>query len=175
MRRKSRLQQSVITLALLGVATPQHSAAGIHDEFPHTRSSHELVRDVQLSRDQMLEGVVIDAQGNTLPQRNVLIRLPSGRGYQARTDADGRFRLGPLRGGMYHLSSGQGAVLIRAWKHATSPPAARSFITLSADQSVTRGQGPLSELLTYDPVLFGIIIAAAIAIPVAVHNSKSAS
>jgi hypothetical protein len=38
-----------------------------------------------------------------------------------------------------------------------------------------RGQGPLSELLTYDPVLVGIIIAAAIAIPVAVHNSKSAS
>ena len=177
MRRTLLLQRGLVVLAILGAMNPEPGLAGIHDEFPResSRASGPEVRDVQLSREHTLTGVLVDAQGRPTANAEITIRMATGPGRRIVTNSQGHFRFGPLRGGVYQLNAGHGALFVRAWKHSTAPPKAPSVVVLSSNAPVLRGQGPLSELLTYDPVLFGIIIAAAIAIPVAVHNSKSAS
>jgi hypothetical protein len=42
-------------------------------------------------------------------------------------------------------------------------------VLVVADSAVARGQRPIGEILC-NPVLIGLLIAAAIAIPIAVHN-----
>jgi len=44
-------------------------------------------------------------------------------------------------------------------------------LTVVADQQVVRGQQPFSAIFT-NTLFIGLVIAAAIAIPIAVHNSQ---
>ena len=164
-------------LSVLGMVSPDLGLAGIHDEFPRqsSRVSGAEARDIQLDRQGRLSGLLVDAQGRRAANAHVTISRVNGQRQHLVTNSQGQFQLGPLRGGLYQLDAGKASVFIRVWKHATAPPNAAAEVVLSSAPRVIRGQGPLSELITYDPVLFGIIIAAAIAIPVAVHNSKPAS
>lgn len=135
---------------------------------PQTR----LILDIELTADDSLHGVALDASGNPRAQIPVAL-IGERRVHRTITDARGRFRITPAAAGVSKLTTGHAEIGVRCWMNGTAPPQAKSQVLL-ADQGIQRGQRPIGDFLA-GPVLIGLIIAAAIAIPIAVHNSKSSA
>jgi hypothetical protein len=139
----------------------------------------KLVTDVALDETGALNGQAVNMQGQPLAGATVV--LDDGRTQTTATaDAQGRFRFPELRGGAYRVQTGQQMKMCRAWKAGTAPPAAnRGLMIVDGDQAVLGqycatpvggGASRLREIM-YNPLVIGGVIAAAIAIPVALHNS----
>jgi hypothetical protein len=99
----------------------------------------------------------------------------TARPRQERTTPDGRFAVGDLQAGTYRLETSEGVCICRLWTSAAAPPAAAPSLLIVNDASVTRGQRPIRDLFHADPVLMATVVAAAIAIPIAVHKSRDDS
>ena len=130
------------------------------------------VQDVALGTDGYLEGVVIDRQG--APVSKALVSVTQGQNEIARTTttAKGHFRVPALRGGVYQISSSETTGVYRLWSQDSAPPAARQIATVVADQPITRGQMPLKDFFRTETFVIAAVVIAAIAIPVAIHNSR---
>ena len=137
---------------------------------PTPKAEGHVVRDVALGRGGILRGQVVDPQGRPQPGLAVVLRQPGGEVGRATSDEEGRFRFTRLRGGLYHVSSGVGQSICRLWAAETAPPAATDQLLVVSGNMVQRGQRPFGELLRAPPVILALVIAAAIAIPVAVFN-----
>ena len=127
--------------------------------------------DVELLPGGMLVGQAINSAGQPLVGQVILVQQTSREPIVARSDHEGRFRLSGLSAGLCQIEYGDSAVVCRCWSPNTAPPAAAKEVLLTPGDLVERGQRPISDLLT-GPVLIGLIIAAAIAIPIAIHNSN---
>jgi hypothetical protein len=138
-----------------------------------------VVADVALDETGALNGQAVNLQGQ--PLAGATIVLDDGRKQVAATaDAQGQFRFDGLRGGAYRVQAGQQMKMCRAWKAGTAPPAAnRGLMIVEGDQTVLGqycatpvggGASRLREIM-YNPLVIGGVLAAAIAIPVALHNS----
>jgi hypothetical protein len=90
------------------------------------------------------------------------------------TDAEGHFQFTGVRAGVVRLGNDEAGLAVRCWTHGTAPPSAIKSVLLSPNEEILRGQRPIADFLS-GPVLIGLIIAAAIAIPIAIHNSKDAA
>lgn len=140
--------------------------------------------DVALDADRGLRGQVVDVQG--LPVANLPVTMSNAAGqWQAVTDAEGNYRVPDLRGGAYLVRVGDQLKQMRAWSPGTAPPAANRGLMMVHGNQLIRGQafcgspvgcgtgvggGGIKDVLSH-PLVIGGIIAAAIAIPVAIHNS----
>ena len=91
---------------------------------------------------------------------------------QVVSDDQGCFSVEPVHGGACHVVSADAASVCRCWAANTAPPSAAEQLTLVSQQRVERGQSPVHEL--YTPILVSLVVAAAIAIPLAVHNAEKA-
>ncbi len=131
-----------------------------------------VVRDVAIGSGGTLEGLVINTAGAPVAGRAVVIRKAGGQIASVKTDASGRFAASGLSGGVYEISSGAGGNVYRLWARNTAPPAASDGVLLIDSSDVVRGQMTVSEFVTSDVVIIGAVAATAIAIPVAIHNSK---
>ena len=139
----------------------------------------KLVTDVALDDAGALNGQAVNLQGQPLAGATVV--LDDGRKQISTTaDAQGQFRFADLRGGAYRVQAGQQMKMCRAWKAGTAPPAAnRGLMIVDGEQTVlgqycatpVGGGGSRLRELMYNPLVIGGVIAAAIAIPVALHNS----
>jgi hypothetical protein len=144
------------------------------------------VADVALGGDGSLSGQAMSLQGQ--PLANLPVVITDGRQQAATTtDAKGQFRFAGLRGGAYSVHTGQQIHACRAWKAGTAPPSATRGLMVVQGHETALGQfcGSPVECGTpvtggvfagardalRNPLVIGGIIAAAIAIPVAVHNS----
>jgi hypothetical protein len=76
---------------------------------------------------------------------------------------------------MFKLVAAESACLCRGWAPGTAPPVAVEQLLVTSSDVVVRAQYPFSHLIFGDPILIGAAIAGAIAIPIAVANSKSES
>jgi len=155
-----------VTLATLGIVlpTPLLQAADPVQAIP----------DIALDAHGTLLGTLVDAQGQPQPQALVALQQDGQTLAQTRSDAHGRFAVTGLRGGVYLIVTEHGALPCRAWTAAAAPPSAGRQLLVPSDAAY-RGQYPISDLFIADPILLSLVIAAAIAIPIAVHNSKSDS
>lgn len=135
-------------------------------------AEHASVFDVELAADHSLSGQLFGSEGQ--PKAGAVVRIVAEGGSEATTDSQGRFRLKNVQAGVLHLSADNVDQAVRCWAPGTAPPRAAQRILLSSNQQIQRGQRPIADLLS-GPVLIGLIIAAAIAIPIAIHNSKDAS
>ena len=135
----------------------------------------QLFGDVELDPLGSMQGVVVDARGVPVGDQTVMLRQSGRELARAESDAQGRFRFGPLRGGTYQLWLGKQARSVRAWAANTAPPAARNVAMVVVGGEVVRGQLPLEEFFASDSVLLVGLVAAVIAIPIAVHNSRPRS
>ena len=117
----------------------------------------------------------MDSQG--VPVRNAKVVLSKGSNEIAAgvSDGVGRFHLGPASGGVYTLHSSGRANLVRAWRAGTAPPAAGDMALVVVDDEVIRGQMPLEDFFASDAFLITALLVAAIAVPIAVHNSRNNS
>ncbi len=146
-----------------GLAVPPGPAAG--------SSAPAGIVDVRLDEHGAIHGRLLDPSGNGLADRPVVLQHAGGAVSQTQTDAAGRFLLPRVQGGMHQLATGHGLVTCRVWTRTAAPPSAMDQLTVVADQQVVRGQQPFHAIFT-NPLFIGLVIAAAVAIPIAVHNSQ---
>ncbi len=128
--------------------------------------------DVELDAAGSMRGLVVDVQGARAADQEVVLRQPGRELARTRTDAMGRFRIGPLRGGMYQLSVGGGNRVVRAWAANTAPPAAKKTTLVVIGGEVIRGQMPLENFFGSDAVIIAGLVAAMIILPIAIGGSK---
>ncbi len=174
MRRWTRkCQRMAVTLACISWLFPTHCLRGNQPQRPIAGQEHHqrLSCDVQLAAGGKLVGQLVDEHGQVLPQQPVLVRQAGHFLAPVITDDQGRFQVLGVRGGTLELISGRTVQVCRAWTPGTAPPSANGQLLLVSSDPLARGQRPMGELFQ-DPLLIGLIIAAAIAIPIAVHNSK---
>ena len=138
-----------------------------------TASAHPVVRDVALDAAGTLRGRVVDPEGRPHAHATLVVRQAGREVVQSSTDGEGRFAVSGLRGGIYQVGTTDGFVICRLWSGRAAPPAATDRLLVVAAPFVTRGQRPFSDLFVSNRFLIGVILAAAIAIPVGIHNSRS--
>jgi hypothetical protein len=139
------------------------------------------VVDVALGNNGVLYGQILDRQGRQLPITQ--IQLTNGvRQWDTYTDEEGNFRVEGLVGSTYQVHAAGQTQIVRAWAPDTAPPGAAQGLLLVHDSSVVLGQHCGSPVCgspvcgggrcpLASPLIVGGLIAAAIAIPVAIHNS----
>lgn len=146
-------------------------------EAPKTARPAEPVRqaidDVALSREGVLEGVVVNGSGTPLAGTDVSVMQDNKEVAHVKTAKDGRFTVPGMRGGVYRISSGRGSSTFRLWSQEAAPPIARQLAMVVADPNVVRGQMPFNKLFSTEAFVITAIVAAAIAIPIAIHNSRN--
>ena len=165
---KKTLTLSLAWLAVLGMVMP---VSLVNAAAPPARPSI-LASDVALSPGGTLRGQVLSPQGRGLPGVHVAVSTGSRDLGSTVTNAEGRFELRGLKGGVLTLTAAQSQTTVRAWTASAAPPAAKGDVLLVAGQSQALGQwGGFKKVITNPWVIAGIV-AAAVAIPVAIHNSN---
>ena len=130
--------------------------------------------DIVLLHGNVIAGQVIAADGTPVAEAEVTVSVGRYEVVRVTTDQAGEFAAEVPHGGVYVLTSGNSASLVRAWTATAAPPNAPARVTLAPQITVIRAQGPAGGGV--DP-LMGLLlvggIAAAIAIPIALNNNGS--
>jgi len=140
------------------------------------------VVDVALQADGVLHGQIVDKQGRPLVAAEVQIQsAATDKPWRSQTDAQGRFQFTGLSGANYSLQVGPQTQLLRVWAAGTAPPSATSGVLMVQDSDVILAQNCGSPVCgsavkkakhpLANPWIIGGLVAAAIAIPVAIHNA----
>lgn len=153
----------------------QAMAAGQNTSLPNSPRNAPAIRDVELGTGGRITGQFVDAQGQPKANQVVVVQRQHAQPQQTRTDTSGRFVIDGATGGLYQVATADSVVLCRCWAENTAPPGANRDLLIVSGDGVQRGQRPIGELLFSAPVLVALVIAAAIAIPIAIHNSQDAS
>ncbi len=171
------IRSVVISLATLGMCLPQVAFAAEPVSMP-------AVVDVALSDGGVLHGQVVDLQGAGVAGVPVSVKAQDRDVATATTAADGTFSVQGLRGGMYRVAAGQGQGVYRLWSAGTAPPAAQTGATIYTQNGAVDGNvvvytqyggGGTLKMLLSNPIVIAGIVATAIAVPVALANSRSSS
>jgi hypothetical protein len=164
----------IVAVALAGLVTPTSLLAA--DQVPTAPSKFKTL-DVRLDGQHRLNGLVVDGQGKPQVATKVeLQRTDRKEGLSAVvTDAKGRFAFASVKAGTYRLQTTEGVCLCRLWTRQGAPPSAASSLLIVNDARIERGQRPIGELFRSDPFLMAAVVAAAIAIPIAVHKAQDES
>lgn len=163
------IRMCMVTSAVVGMLLPIHTTRASQNDG----RQRFAVTDVSLQDGGRFTGEVRDAAGKPTADTDVLlVHRESGQHYQTVTDQAGRFSFAALGAGLYQLQTAHATLLCRCWAPKTAPPAARGEVLIVSDESIERGQRPLAEALFSTPTLLCLMIVAAIAIPIAVHNSN---
>ena len=133
-------------------------------------AKRELALDIALDVHGSLSGEVRNAQGQLQLDTDVVLWQGNQMLQRTRTNERGQFRFTRLRGGMYRIATPDITLACRAWTAKLAPPSARQSLLVVANMYSARGQQPINEVFCFNPFLMGTIVAAAIAIPIAVHD-----
>lgn len=142
--------------------------------------SLRVIEDVALRPGGVLEGRVVRGKGVSLKQTvaGLPVTLFEGRAAVARTetDAQGRFRIGGVRGGLYRVTvdaaDGPGSRFFRLWTSTGAPPHAGNELTVSVGQRVLLGQSPFPGTGFSREAAITAIVAGAIAVPILYGSVK---
>ena len=147
-------------------------------------------RDVVLTPVGDLHGTITNGSGQPQAKVPVEIRHQGRIVSQASTDAGGHFIAHNLNVGSYDLQTPSGNETIRLWNASTAPPHATTSLTINDDQ-IVRGQYASTMYPQHVPSpyaghghgvpfgrafkggapwLFGVGLAAAIALPIALSD-----
>lgn len=96
--------------------------------------------DVAMAKDGTISGRVLDADQNGLAKSEVSIRQGKMEMTKVVTDADGRFKIANLKGGVYVVSASSGFGLFRFWTAKSAPPKSHEQILLVSNSVVVRAQ-----------------------------------
>ena len=129
-----------------------------------------VIRDVALQAGGAMRGQVVDAQGNPCGQVPLRVVRTSDQTPAAttQTDAQGRFAVSGLTGGVYRVETPAGAAVYRLWAPNTAPPSAiASALIVQGDPTV---RGNLGSIGWLGWTLIGLGVAAAVALPLALDH-----
>jgi len=160
----------MVSLAAIGFLLPQPLVAG-------NPAPASAVVDVALRDGGVLIGQVVDEQGAAMENVGVSLRYQDRDLVASKTTKEGYFAFKGLRGGVYQIVAARGHGVYRVWSPGTAPPAAQEGALVVSDNTVVRGQqdgcgcpGGFRAFIT-NPLVIAGIVATAIAVPVAIHNS----
>lgn len=166
---------ATFALSLLMAVTPINELAAQEVSGvgrPSIRTALQaVVADVELGPGGVIQGQVVDSVGHPLANQRLVIQQGNREAVFGQSDQFGRFRMSGVGAGVCQVTCGEYAVACRCWTKNTAPPAATKDLLMTIGDATHRGQRPIADLLT-GPVLIGLIIAAAVAIPIAVHNAQ---
>ena len=150
-----------------GRNTDRSSSRPLSEPAPWTRAS-----DVVLGARGRLSGQVLDANGKAQVAVAVNIEQSGKIIATTKTDKAGRFGVDDVRGGVCNIHVDGMASTFRCWTADAAPPSAKPEVLVISDPQFARGQRPIGDILT-NPLLIGAVLAAAIAIPIAIHNAQN--
>jgi hypothetical protein len=128
--------------------------------------------DVELSRDGLLTGRVVDARGQAIADGEVTVLGREAIVSHVKTDREGNFRVPNMQAGMFRLVSKEVVQVCRVWSPGTAPPSAQRSALLVASTEVAAGQvAPLRYWLG-NPNVIGGIAAIVIATPIIANNIR---
>lgn len=162
-----------VTLAL---AVAVCTGAQAYGQAPARR----VVSDVALDSNGVLQGQVVDAQGNPIAAAPVWLLGGGPQAIEARTDNAGRFAYRGLKNGVYRVGTSEDVRMCRVWAAPAAPPSSTRGVMLVGDQAAVRGQhGPpplLNGFVKRSKAFFAhpvgmVAIGAAIATPIAIVAS----
>lgn len=131
------------------------------------------VADVALGSTGELRGQVLDSQGLPQPQIKVSIGKTNQQPTFVSTDAAGQFQVTGLAAGVYYVQTAQTSAVYRVWAPGTAPPSAQSGVLMVNNDHVVRGYGHGNGAhLLASPWVMGLVVAAAIAIPLAIDSGS---
>lgn len=184
MKRTGFFKAGMLALACSGMLLPPPVLhAAVADQAPGQRVAvpASTAVDVELHPGGVLLGQVLDAGGNPSPGIPVSLHLLGREVATTVTDQSGCFRVSGLRGGTLEIVAGPHRGVFRIWAPNTAPPSmlASKSVVLGGQQ--VRGQcdtggpcdsgGPIGYWLC-NPWIIAGLVAAAVAIPVAIHNNR---
>lgn len=173
------LRRAAISLACLGMliqtpvlmaaTTPQATAVANTEES----TQKPAVFDVGLHKNNTLVGQLINEQGVPLAKQKVSLIQKDHVLVTATTDKQGYFAFSNVAAGTYQVAAPKAQGICRAWAPKTAPPVAQPGILLVDGKGAVRAQqGPIAYWLGKPWVIAGLV-AAAVAIPVAIHNHQN--
>ena len=131
------------------------------------------VHDIALEPGGRLRGRVLNTEGSPTSEYQIIVVQDGRQVGTAVTDGQGRFAVHGIHGGMFQVIAGATIYACRGWAPQTAPPVATTQLLVVPRGIIQRGQRPFRDLFFGDPVMVGLVIAAAIAIPIAVGRSRS--
>jgi hypothetical protein len=156
MKLNSLFQGAIVALAAVGMVLPApqlHAAAAATTKVVQVEAS---VFDIGLKSDGAFTGRVVDHTGAAAPKAEIVVRQGQQVVAKTSTDAEGRFAVDGLKGGVYEVASGKTVGTYRVWNETAAPPSAKEQALLVLGENGTRGQfGAASP---------GAILIAAVAI-----------
>lgn len=167
----------VWALAVMVTAMPALSVAEVTGQQP-------TLSNVQLSQDGAMHGLMVSADGKPVADTVVRIHMQGDINRISQTiksDRDGRFQVRGLKTGTLVVSVGDSSYACRVWNHGIAPPNSVKTAAFVTDGQVVRGQGErrpaflqrIYSLTTKQKVCLGLIIAAAITIPIALDDDDA--
>lgn len=174
MKRLGMLKTAMLCLACYGMILP---APVLQAGVTGTVAGQQVAKpgsaggDVELRQGGVLLGQVVDSSGIPLAETPVSLRQINREVAATVTDKSGRFLVSGLRGGTYEIVAGQARAIYRIWAPNTGPPLARPSALVVAGGQPVRGQGPIGYWLGNPWVVAGLV-AAAVTIPVVIHNHR---
>ena len=181
----SRMQWFLTTLATLGVIV-----APMYGGEPPVAMTHtsESLLDVALDPTGDLQARLLNTASDPLAGRRVEVVKNGQVIAHAETDELGRLTIPGLTGGVYQLRTANTTCVFRVWTNTAAPPSAVTNVAMTETGIVVRGQGACDcgsctsctgtapvGFAPAEPIMIAALLAAAIAVPIAVHNSGSDS
>lgn len=193
--RNSKLLKSIVTIVTCASMALPHSA------FAAARSAQVVdgvqvsqnIKDVQLGSAGTLRGAVVDNNGRPVAGAPVVVGQQGKVVAQFDTAADGRYALKDVTPGVYQVASYAGVQTIRVYADNAPAGAVQGVVQVVDQAGIERGQccengascpgcaqcnggryGVLKRIVT-NPLTWAVVIAAAIAIPLALDDDDDAS
>jgi len=141
------MQHKVICTVMLLALVPNLAFAtkpSVPNATPKTEKP--LLTDIALQPGGVLVGRIVSSREKLQIQEKIIIRQNNQVVAEVTTGTNGQFAVNGLRGGIYEISSTQGAGSFRAWANGTAPPSARQFAVLMGSDDVVRAQLGLGAL-----------------------------
>ena len=150
------------------VSAPVESTAPATSQAPVVPT----IGDVALAEGNTLWGEVVGTDGKAIDGAMVRIAQSGRSASTVSTSEDGLFAVPNMRPGVYEIGTGTTNGVYRIWSPGTAPPAAVPSVRMVAEQDIVRAQREFGSWLKENKFIIGGIMAAAIAIPIAVHNNR---
>lgn len=96
--------------------------------------------DVAMAKNGTISGRVLDAEQNGVAKTEVSVRQGKMEVAKTITDADGRFEITNVKGGVYVVAANSGFGLFRFWTAKSAPPKSHEQVLLMSNSIVVRAQ-----------------------------------
>jgi hypothetical protein len=172
MKTFKTFRAAIVALTCLGVVIPRGAMAAEVVVVDGVEVSQQ-VTDLELQKG-LLVGGLVDANGKGVEDAPVVIGQNGKAVAELRTDKEGRFAAKGLTPGVYQVVSHGKVTTHRVWQDGSAPAAAQRGVIHSVDPQIARGasHGGLLGVLA-NPLVLALIIAAAIAIPLALDDDDN--